>query len=357
MEYPVLEHAMRQQPKAAAKATRPFAVVGEQRLRLKVNMSRSSQEIARFVDMGLGRGVDFTDHSPWANKSSFQICHPRFDDITETDEGGLLQCYESRVTSTSDIQAQMKASVSFPNSPVCLGITGEVTRVPSSLKKVISQKVTNRTISFRMGSLSESKPNTEETDSHEQPPPFEETVSTWIWHQICHRDAARKREELREKSAICLLHDYVQGANKKAISSVIDDCVDFVQSFRVTHYVSSITLGASEHTVVARSKRTKIAREGSNVSVSQMASAQQKFTLHSIFSKSAMSTRLLGRIMDGRVQRGSSDEVVIEVKILPIYSLIRQNPFLFLALHKAILDYAEDRTIEPGRNQYKNSYS
>ena len=317
----------------------------------------SRQETARsFAELGLGRGVDFTDPSPWANKSSFQICYPKSDDIIETDEGGLLQCYESRITSTLDIQTQLKASISFPNSPVCLGVAGELSRFPSSLKKVISRKVANRTISFRMASLSETELNAEETcvekwrsrTLSKWSPSFEETVSTWIWYQICRRNTERKSEELREKAATSLLHDYIQGANKDAVSAVIDDCAEFVQSFSVTHYVSSVILGATEHTVMAKLRHTKIAREGSSVSLSQLASAQQKFTFQSMFSKSATSTWMLGKIVGGRVERDSGDEVVIEVKILPIYSLIRHNPFLFLALHKAILDYAEDRTIQPG---------
>ena len=313
-------------------------------------MSMSSrQETARFAELGLGRGVDFTDPSPWANKSSFQI-YPKFDDIIETDEGGLLQCYESRITSTLDIQAQLKASISFPNSPVSLGVTGELSRSPNSLKKVISRKVTNRTISFRMDSLSETElnPEVEKQSSRALAPSLEETVSTWIWYQICCRNTERKCEELRKKAATSLLHDYIQGANKDAVFAVVDDCADFVQSFRVTHYVNSVTLGASEHTVTAKSRHTKITREGTNVSLPHLASAQQKLTSQSMFSKSAMSTRMFGKIVDGRVERGSSNEVVIEVKVLPIYSLVRHNPFLFLALHKAILDYAEDRMIQPG---------
>jgi hypothetical protein len=308
------------------------------------------EEIQRFVDLGLGRGVDSTDPRPWANKTAFQVRNPiaeRFNEIfIGTDEGGLLQSYHSRFTSQEDVQVQLKASISIPHTPVSLSVEGELSRSSSSSRKVEGQKATNRTISFRMESQSDSELDTQ--GSIQLPPSFEEIISRFIWKQICYRNKDRKLEEVRGRGAIHLLGNYLQGSSKEEANLVAYDCIDFVYSFGVTHYVSSITLGASEHTVVAKSTSSRDAKQGSGISIPLAATTQHKSSRVSMFSKSTLNTRCLGRIVDGRVERGSGSEAVIEVKILPIYSLIHHNPFVYLALHKATLDYTEERAPQPG---------
>jgi hypothetical protein len=311
------------------------------------------KEIQRFVDLGLGRGVDSTDLHPWANKSSFQVRDPfsaRVEDaVIGTDEGGSLHTYASRITSSEDIKAQLKAGLSIPNTPISLGIEGELARSSRTSRRVEGRRAKNRTISFRMGTLSVDGLGTGEKKSHDQTPMFEEILSRFIWKQICHRNKDRKLEEVIEQSAVSLLSDYLQVCSKEETGLIIGDCEDFVYSFGVTHYVSSITLGASEHAVVTKLKVSKSAKQGFSVSAPQIASAEQKSSLKSTVSKSRSTTRSVGRIVDDKVKKGSDDEAVIEVKILPIYSLIHHNPFIFLALHKAIADYAEEKTTQQGR--------
>lgn len=118
----------------------------------------------------------------------------------------------------------------------------------------------------------------------------------------------------------------------------------------MTHYVTSLTLGASECTVVSKLKRSSSTQLGANISIPHIASMKSKLLLKSAFSRSASAKQYLGRIVDKKVKRGSSDEAVIDAKILPIYSLIHHNPFIFLALHKAIVDYTEERTHRGKRN-------
>ena len=318
----------------------------------------SKEEIQRFVDLGLGRGVDLTDPRPWANKGSFQVRLPNaanLSDIIGTDEGGLLQSYESRICSSEDAQAQVKAGLSVPHTPVSLGIQAETSRSSNSSKKVKTTTAINRTISFRMDSISVPEPSPKETpqeqksgESGQPSPSFEENLSRWIWKQMCHRNTNKKPQELAEKSAISLLADYMQNSSKDEVTMIVEDCSDFVNSFGVTHYVSSITLGASEHAVESKSKRTRTVKQGSSVSIPMIASAEESSSVKSKFSKSTSRTQYLGKIVDKRVERGSSNEAVVDVKILPIYSLISNNQFVYLALYKAIADYIEDRTLQQG---------
>ena len=330
----------------------------------KTTPAISQDEIQRFIDLGLGRGVDSTDPYPWANKSSFQVRHLLPGDLSDligTDEGGLLRSYVSRIASTKDTQAELKASISIPYTPVSLGIDGELSRSFSTTMKVKHRTVTNRTVSFRMGSLSVPKFDTKmaaenTSEPNQLPPSFEEILSRWIWKWICHRNADRKLEEVIEKSAISLLHEYLQNSSKEEAALIVEDCSDFVSYFGVTHYVSSLALGASESTVVSKSKQSSITQQGADASVPKIASMKQKLSLKSAFSSSVSAKQYIGRIVKKEVKRDSSDEAVIDVKILPIYSLVHHNPFIFLALHKAIVDYAEERTLNRGK-RYQSMWS
>lgn len=261
----------------------------------------SKDEVPRFLDLGLGRGVDSTDPTPWANKSSFQVLPVGESAIIGTDEGGLLQTHVSRITSSEDAQIQLKASVSIPNIPVSLGV--ELSRSSSTSKKVKSQKALTRTVSFRMDSLSITAKETAQDPKQEENAPFhsfEKIISTWIWKQICHSDTERKPLEMDKENPISLIRDYPQSPAK--VELIEQACKDFVCSFGITHYVNSITLGASAHTTMATKKSESITKEGANISVPKIASVQQKLALKSVFSKSKSTTRYLGKIVNGNVE-------------------------------------------------------
>lgn len=314
----------------------------------------SEEEIQRFVDLGLGRGVDSTNPRPWLNKSSFQVRHATFGNVIGTDEGGFIQCYKSQIVSKEELQTEFKASGSIPNTPVKFGLEGEAFRGSSTSKKIIGKKVINRTVSFRMDPLITDELSREDDEqelrvARKMQLPFEEAISAWIWKQVCHRKGLKgdKQAEMKENGVI-VLSKYLQDATKEEVALIVDDCADFIRSFGITHYVSSLTLGASKHTVMTESEYSTIVKQGFNVSATQI-DAQQKMSLSTKSSKSASVTQYLGKIVDDQVERSSTNEAVIEVKILPLHSLIHHNQLIHLALHKALTDYAEDKSIEPSK--------
>ena len=229
-----------------------FAVIGE-------------DEIIKFQDLGLGRGVDATNQSPWKNKKSFQVRQVCFDDIMGTEEGGSIQNYKSEVSSSLELQATLKASVSIPQSPVTLGLEGEMSRSSSSSKKVVGKKVINRSVSFKMHSLSVPDitgpgENRNQADAAKKTsselPIFEEILSGWILKRIGdrgmlkHETIAEDKQDSKSKQSIAVLNNYINTASKEDLAMIVNDCEDFVRFFGITHYVSSITLGASEHIIM-----------------------------------------------------------------------------------------------------------
>lgn len=115
----------------------------------KVPPVHSKEEIYRYIDLGLGRGVDGTDPAPWLNKTSFQVRRVTFDNILGTDEGSSLQSYEREISSVRSQQIKIKASIAVPKSPVTIGADAEISRSVHSSRHSVGRKVINRTISFR----------------------------------------------------------------------------------------------------------------------------------------------------------------------------------------------------------------
>jgi len=108
-----------------------------------------ASEIGRFVDLGLGRGVDITKQTPWLCKSSFQVRPVLLENIIGTEEGGSLQNYEREIVSIIDHRGETKASITVPQSPVTIGVDAEQSRSHCSKRRSVGKKVINRTISFR----------------------------------------------------------------------------------------------------------------------------------------------------------------------------------------------------------------
>ena len=174
-------------------------------------------EIQRFIDLGLGRGIDATDSSPWKNKSSFQVRPITVMNIMGTEEGGSELRYEREIANASETRGQLSASITDPKAAVSIGIEGEYGRSSSSRCRVFMIKVLNRTVSFKA-----------QCDEGNIRSFFE----TWLCKWILNNQG--------DSRSMQLPHEAVEHITKK-------DCTKFLSQFKVTHYVSSIQLGASEY--------------------------------------------------------------------------------------------------------------
>lgn len=293
-------------------------------------------EIQLFVNMGLGRGIDITCQSPWKNKSSFQVRYPTYEGLIGTEEGGYKHSYQSDLSSTYELQLNLSSSLYVPNIPVSVGVEGELSRSSISSKKIVGERVVNRTISFR-SDLSASTTD----DSHDS---FEEMLSKWILNYIGHQttDAG---------DSVTQLSGYTDNASKEEKENIITACAEFINSYGITHYVNSITMGALEHTVVSEADYSLAVKAGVNFEYIDIATLSSSSSLSRSTKKSKTDAKYIGKIVDGKVERGSYDEAVIEIKILSLNSLINQSRFVQLALHLAIVNYVKAMTFSPSKFQ------
>ena len=279
-------------------------------------------EIQRFVDLGLGRGVNTTDPDLWRNKCAFIVRHATFQNVLGTDEGNLAEDYRKTVSSGNDLQEEFKESVlKSATTPIPIVLEAGANRSATSTRIVKGKRVVTRTVSFNFSKrISDDKKC------------FEEVISKWIKHH--------------------------ENMNK--------GCSEFIRYFGVTHYVTSITLGASVHSIFTeeehaqevqkkksksstiKNKLKAVAKLTSDVLTSEV--KELKEVKEAIVAKSGCEgseettnqsrVRTLGVMKDNVVERGTTDEAVIGIKILPIHSLIEKNRDLREALRQALISYA-----------------
>ena len=130
-------------------------MAGRQVATKESNYCIEEAEIQRFIDLGLGRGIDASNPTPWQNKTSIQVRPVTFENIIGTEESGSVQSYEREITRVSETHWRFSPSAVFnPNLVATFSVGVEEShmhpRSQSATKEyVIGTKVLNRTICFK----------------------------------------------------------------------------------------------------------------------------------------------------------------------------------------------------------------
>lgn len=114
----------------------------------------SKEEMQRFVDLGLGRGLDTTDPDLWRNKCSFIVRHATFKNVLGTDEGNLAEDYRQTVLSGNDLQEEFKESVTkSATTPIPIVLEAGASRSAVATRIVKGKRIVTRML-FLNGSRS-----------------------------------------------------------------------------------------------------------------------------------------------------------------------------------------------------------
>ena len=322
-------------------------------------------DVPRIVDLGLGRGLDATNPTPWLNKTSFQVRRVCFDELVGTEEGGALQSYVNEINSVSMQQVKMKSSVTVPQSPVTIGVDAEMSRSSTSSRRSVGKKVINRTISYREDMDDLPAPSEETAKDAEVKvslrtipqhhasimPPFQDRLTSWICKRF-----KKPASDHDDATAMEQITEIVQKGTPEERAQILDACREFIAHFRITHYVSAIELGAAEYVVMSNQQfQTRVAVEG-KLGVDNIASNSVSTAITSKRSKKMTSTKKIGSInTDGTVNRRSYGEAVVGVKMQPVTRLINDR-FLELAMQLALVEFIEDQTDNMGECVSFNIY-
>ena len=327
------------------------------------------EDIGRYIDLGLGRGLDGTDKTPWLNKTSFQARRVLPDNILGTEEGGAVQSYEREIASVQAQQSKIKTSVVIPKSPMTIGADAELSRSVNSSRRAIGRQIINRTVSFKDDfvdaprsddTISEKTGGSSDIQNHWT---FEQRLAHWIiqklkasWQQpdISLTASLTPKRTLtalilptETEKGKCPLYDllFVISQNRKPdLQLIIKGCEEFLDYFRVTHYVSAIQLGAAEYRVLTEDEYQLSVSVGGSFGVEKLATLVTQQSFSSKKKRKASELKKIGIFTDDdKVERGSYGEAVVNVAIKSILTLVKTD-FLHKAMSTALLKFIDSRS-------------
>ena len=326
----------------------------------------SEEEIYRYVDLGLGCGVDGTNRKPWLNKTSFQARHVTFDNIIGREEGAAMQSYEREIASLQALQCEISMSLVRPNKPLPIGADAELSRSVNSSRRAIGRKIINRAISFKDDfvdapcsdiAISEQTGGSSDIQNYWN---FEQRLAHWIIQRLkaswqLQLSVATSASEAEFLSPLTLPTETVEGNcpltdllfvieqhRKPDLQLIIKGCEEFLDYFHVTHYVSAIELGAAEYQVFTEHE--------------YQYSDDILEKVESYLSRKKSPSKLVKRIgtftSDDKVERGSYGEAVVNVTIKSILTLVKTD-FLHEAMSTALLKFVDSQKDKSSKQLYQ----
>ena len=194
-------------------------------------------ECKRFLDLGLGRALDNTEQHPWETKSHFQAKAVTFESLSVIQECNK-QNYETEIVEDyPKVQKTLNATFqSVFNKPIHVSVAADAQRsgCENMVTSITENVITSRTVAFK--TLHPCEREREE---------FESRLNQWLSSKGC------------IKCSIC--DGYQQGSPDTLVQKcetcgkgsafytckTSDSCLEFLKALGgVTHYVTSLTLGA-----------------------------------------------------------------------------------------------------------------
>ena len=262
--------------------------------------------------LGLGKAIDSTNPHPWANKSSYQAKIVTTSNMTWTHEGSHYRHYTEFVDNYFALQGSIESTFKVPNQPIDVGVAADASRSTRSTKLVQGKIIYTSTVAFKVLADSPSNPVTN----------FEEDLRRWI--------KTERDDELTDVN-----------------------CEEFLRQLGgVTHFVSSVTLGAVEHTqteVLEREMKTSVS---TSIGAERVGSSKVKTSTHK-FNRTVQDEReKIGRIGE---KETVMEQAVVRYAFTSVASLITTDIKLMEAVQKAIVNYTnkqlnrESKPVKPIR--------
>lgn len=178
----------------------------------------------RLKRLGLGKAIDATHPHPWTSKSPYQAKDVATNkDLVITTEGHHVQNFTEVVQNYFDIQGSLESSLTIPNQPIGIGVAADVHRSQTDIQIIRGKTVSTRTIAFKIKWEGGKKTR------------FEQHLEHYL-----EREKGLQQEQKSEAEL----------------------CYEFLKSLGgITHYISSVTLGAMEYSV----QRLQVAGAGGKV--------------------------------------------------------------------------------------------
>lgn len=248
-----------------------------------------------------------------------------------------MHAFYEEVTSISDQKAKLNLSIAVPTSPVTVSVGADISRTLTETRKSFGKCLLSETIAF--------KPTFDDT---------EEALAQQVLELIeCESGEEEQGQTVIESHTldgpdsqatpkyVQTLIKYLEEDEKKKEDERKCYLLAFLNRYRVTHYVSSITLGASKYVVLSDYKyhRTITTTADSEFAIESVGSISlPSGSFDKKLNKFSRDIQYIGRFKnEGSVEETEDSyknmkyelekKAVVSVKLEPISSLIKVEKF------------------------------
>ena len=302
--------------------------------------SLTGNELKILEELGLGVDVDITAKHPWARKSAFQA-------KSVSDKNDLIVANESnqflrtgrQVETYSEMQAGLESSFRpDPSKPISVNIAADFHRSNTRSKTIKGTTVLTRTIAFRTRDPTTRRHNVKKEE-------FEKHLHTWLLLQpetISLVSCQNCGENPDPESCQCADCTYNPKTNHY--------CIDYLRELGgVTHYVSSITLGAKKYQIELNSTLFTSLSTATGISVDSIASASVKTKSTRKVFQSSSKEQLIGKLpqhdqanLRDLLKFQTKGEAVVQCTYNSLANLV-SNPNLRKQLDLGIQEYIDSQ--------------
>ena len=280
--------------------------------------------------------MDITEKHSWVKKSTFQAKKiDKIADLVAINESNQSNEYQEIVENFSEIHGSLQSSFR-PTTPISVSIAADFHRSYKHSKEMAGKTVLTRTISFKV-----KDPITMQQEMET----FETQLNEWLKQKKCLKPLNGVDPELgmtEESQGAFEAEDGTWWCYTPATNHV---CLDYLRALgSVTHYVSSVTLGASRYTVRTTKSVTKSASQSAGVSGTPYASAAVSSDVKKGLFKLNRNKETIGKVPDKNdfLPYRGNDEAVVCCSYSPLSYLV-SHPHLRSELDSAVEEYIDSQ--------------
>lgn len=288
------------------------------------SLTYDEEELKALEELGLGVAVDITAKHPWVSKSAFRAKSVSTKDLIVINESNKFHKSREHVETYSDIQAGLESSFRpDPSKPINVTVAADFHRSNTRSKTIDSQTLLTRTIAFRAK---------DPASKDESKNCFELNLHKWLVKEGCYPQCDKHYPNL------CKCHSYADTTNHH--------CICYLKELGgVTHYVSSITLGATKYHVSLNSTVFSSFSSSSGVSADTLLTASTRLKGTRKVFQAQSKVQRIGKIPNDDsniLQFRTKGEAVVKCSYHSLANLV-SHPQLRCMLERGIHEYIDSR--------------
>ena len=295
-------------------------------------------ELKILEELGLGVAVDITAKHSWAKKSAFQAKSVSDkNDLIVTNESNQFLRTSQQVETYSEMQASLESSFRpDPSKPISVNIAADFHRSNTRSKTIKGTTILTRTIAFRARDPTTRRQLVKKEE-------FEKHLHTWLLLQ-----PEKKKLVSCQKCGNNPNSESCQCADCTYDPKTNHYCIDYLRELGgVTHYVSSITLGAKKYQIQLNSTLFTSLSTSTGISADVIASVSVKSKSTRKVFQSSSKEQLIGKIPQRDQAREllkfrKKGEAVVQCTYHSLANLI-SNPDLRKQLDLGIQEYIDSQ--------------